>query len=276
MDADEYCRNKVAAEGTTLYYSLLFVTADTRRAITALRALGEELRELSDQCSDVNVGRSRLAWWHEELARLLDGAPRHPVTSALGRVLRSGGPYDAHLRALLDGATQRLQAGGYASRSQMEGILALAEGALGALIAALCTQGSEQDVAFGQNLLTALGHAWIARTPKRHGWRSFTYLPGDELARGGVTREDLHARQTGSALKTVVKTQLEHARSRIRDALSALPESRRDAHLSAITEARIELAILGAVERSGYRVLERPAMISPIRKLWIAWRTART
>jgi phytoene synthase len=276
MDADEYCRNKVAAEGTTLYYSLLFVTADTRRAITALRALGEELRELSDRCSDVNVGRSRLAWWHEELARLLDGAPRHPATSALGRVLQPGGPGDAHLHALLDGAARRLQAGGYASRSQMEEILALAEGALGALTAVLCTQGSEQDVAFGRNLFTALGHAWIARTPKRHGWRSFTYLPGDELARGGVTREDLAARQTGSALKAVVKTQLEHARSRIRDALSRLPESRRGEHLATVTEARMELAILDAVERSGYRVLERPAMISPLRKLWIAWRTART
>lgn len=231
---------------------------------------------LSDRCSDLNVGRSKLAWWHEELARLLDGAPRHPVTIALGRVLQSGGPGDTHLRALLDGATQRLEAGGYASRSEMEGILALTEGALGALTAELCTQGFEQDVAFGRSLATALGHARIARTPRRHGWRSFTYLPSDELARGGVTREDLAAQQTSSALKTVVKTQLEHARARIRDALSALPESRQREHLSAITETRIELAILGVVERSGYRVLERPAMISPIRKLWIAWRTART
>ncbi|HSS63004.1 MAG TPA: squalene/phytoene synthase family protein, partial [Gammaproteobacteria bacterium] len=96
MDVDAYCRDRVAAEGSVLYYSFLFVPDPARRALTALRALGEELREVTDACSDLNVGRSKLAWWSEEIAWTSQGKSRHPVTQAMVNSIDAGGINEAH------------------------------------------------------------------------------------------------------------------------------------------------------------------------------------
>lgn len=275
MDADAYCRDKVAAEGSVLYYGLLFVPDTARRALTALRALGEELREVTDACSDLNVGRSKLAWWSEELAWAAQGKPRHPVTQAMTLSLQSGAIDDAHYRALLDGVAERLEAGGFSSRSQMDALLLASEGALGTLVACVCADGKSDHIAFQQKLHLALAHAWIARNPRRHGWRSFTYLPADELARHGVTREDLLSKTTSAALRAVVILQLRHATDQIDRAIAMLPPEHPEVHLPFLAEAKMERATLKALARSGGRVLENPPMIAPLRKFWLAWRTAR-
>lgn len=271
MDADRYCRDKVAAEGSTLYYCLLFADEPSRGWITAARALGEELREVADQCSDLNVGRSKLAWWHEECARALDGAPRHPVTAALN----ASGKLEKHrLMALLEGALKRLQAGGSATRADMNDVTA-AGPPLGALVASGCADSGAPVIEFAEKLYAALAQAWIARMPRLHGWRSFTYLPADELARAGVTREQLYGDATGDALAGVVESQVNHARGMMERALADAPAAPAGFLLPALAEARVELAILDVIRRRDHRVLERPPMITPLRKLWIAWRTAR-
>lgn len=275
MDVDAYCRDKVAAEGSVLYYSFLFVPDSARRALTALRALGEELREVTDACSDLNVGKAKLAWWSEEIAWASKGRPRHPVTQAMATSVESGGIDEAHYHALLDGVGKRLEAGGFDSREEMDSVLSASEGALGAMVADICAEGEDDHAAFQKKLHLALAHAWIARNPRRHGWRSFTYLPADELARHGVTREDVLLEKTSEALRKVVTLQVEHALNQIDRATAALPADRAEVHLPFLAEAKMERAALKSLARSGGRVLEKPPTITPIRKLWIAWRTAK-
>lgn len=271
MDVHRYCRDKVAAEGTVLYYSLLFVDEPSRRWVTAVRALGEELREVADHCSDLNVGRSKLAWWHEECARALTGEPRHPVTTAL---TMSGHVDRERLMAVLEGSLQRLQAGGTATRTDVNRVIA-ANRALGALAASGPRASNGAAIAFAEALYAALDQAWIARQPRRHGWRSFTYLPADELARAAVSRQHLESGVTSDALAGAVETQVGHARDGIERALAQVPRAPASFLLPALAEARMELAILGVIRSREYHVLERPPMITPLRKLWIAWRTAR-
>ncbi len=275
MDVDAYCRDKVAAEGSVLYYSFLFVPDSTRRALTALRALGEELREVTDACSDLNVGKAKLAWWSEEIAWASKGKSRHPVTQAMANSIHSGGIDEAHYHALLDGVGKRLEAGGFDSRAEMNAVLSASDGALGTLIADVCSDGEAEHVAFQQKLHLALAHARIARNPRHHGWRSFTYLPADDLARHGVTREDVLSDKTSDALRAVVNLQIDHAIDKFDEAIAALPTTRAEVHLPFLSEAKMERATLKALARSGGRVLEKPPMITPLRKLWLAWRTAK-
>jgi phytoene synthase len=275
MDADAYCRDKVAAEGSVLYYSFLFVPDSARRALTALRALGEELREVTDACSDLNVGRSKLAWWSEEIVYASKGRPRHPVTQAMANSIESGALDEVHYHLLLDGVGKRLEAGSFDSRGEMNTVLGASDGGLGTLIAQFCGNGEADHLAFQQKLHLALAHARIARNPRHHGWRSFTYLPADELARHGVTREDVFSEKTSDALRAVVNLQIGHAVDQIDEAIAALPMNRAEVHLPFLAEAKMERAMLKGLARSGGRVLEKPPMITPVRKLWIAWRTAK-
>ena len=56
-------------------------------------------------------------------------------------------------------------------------------------------------------------------------------------------------------------------------ALELLPEADRRAQRSGLIMAAIYRALLGEIERGGFDVLERRTALTPLRKLWIAWKT---
>ena len=83
MTPREYCADKVAQPGSTLYYSVLYVPPENRHAICSLYAFRHEQLALCLAGNHGNIEQTKLAWWHEEVERLGKGSPRHPVTRAL-------------------------------------------------------------------------------------------------------------------------------------------------------------------------------------------------
>ena len=83
MTPDQYCQEKAARSGSSFYYSFLFLPPPQRRAIIALYAFCREVDDTVDESTDDGVARTRLAWWRDEIGRLFEGVPGHPVTRAL-------------------------------------------------------------------------------------------------------------------------------------------------------------------------------------------------
>ncbi|HEY3486902.1 MAG TPA: hypothetical protein VGL10_02445, partial [Gammaproteobacteria bacterium] len=57
--------------------------------------------------------------------------------------------------------------------------------------------------------------------------------------------------------------------------MEKLPAADRYNQRSGIIMAAIYEKLLDEIEADGYRVLEQRISLTPLRKLWIAWRTAR-
>jgi phytoene synthase len=62
------------------------------------------------------------------------------------------------------------------------------------------------------------------------------------------------------------------AREALRDALAAVPATERRAQRTLLALGALALALLEEIERDGYHVLHQRIALTPIRKLWIAWR----
>src|SRR5687768_4572693 len=87
MTPDEYCQTRAGDRGSALHFSLLFTAPAERRAVIATHTFLREIGEIIDDITDPGVAQTKLAWWHEEIARLYGGEPRHPVTQALAPAL---------------------------------------------------------------------------------------------------------------------------------------------------------------------------------------------
>ena len=84
MTPDEYCQQKAAQSGSSFYYSFLFLPPQRRKAITALYAFCREVDDVVDECTDLGVARTKLAWWRMETAAIYAGDAKHPVEVVLG------------------------------------------------------------------------------------------------------------------------------------------------------------------------------------------------
>ena len=86
-------------EGSTLHYALLWTKPAARERFLARLALIRTLARTLDDVNDPGVAERKVHWWHEELARLAGGAPRHPRTVACADSLAGD---EAATAALLD------------------------------------------------------------------------------------------------------------------------------------------------------------------------------
>ena len=99
MNPEQYCQEKCAASGSSFYYSFLFLPAERRRAIMALYAFCREVDDVVDECNDISIAATKLTWWRQEIERVVNGQPTHPVGLALKAV---GGDFNLPKEQLLE------------------------------------------------------------------------------------------------------------------------------------------------------------------------------
>ncbi len=71
-----------------LALALRFVPAAARDGALGLAVVGLEIEDAAFRIAEDHVAETKLHWWAEELARLIDGKPRHPATQALAATAR--------------------------------------------------------------------------------------------------------------------------------------------------------------------------------------------
>jgi phytoene synthase len=273
MTPDEYCQQKAAKSGSSFYYSFLFLPPERRRAITALYAFCREVDDIADDASDVSVARAKLAWWRTEIANLFAGHPQHPVARALAPFLAPCGLDAARLNEVIDGMEMDLVHHRYADFESLRLYCHRVAGVVGQLSASIFGFANPSTLEYAEALGIAFQLTNIIRDVGEDARRGRVYLPADELARFGLSAEDILARRAGPAFERLMEFQAARAQSFYADAFARLaPEDRRNQR-AGLVMAAIYRTLLDEIRRDRFRVLEQRVALTPVRKLWIAWKT---
>ena len=105
--------------------------------------------------------------------------------------------------------------------------------------------------------------------------RGRIYLPQEDLARFDVAPSLLINRTGGDSFRRLMAFEANRARTWYAQALAKLDPRDRRAQRTGLIMAAIYRALLDEIERDGFDVLDRRTSLTPLRKLWIAWKTAR-
>ena len=273
MDPHDYCQTKTAQSGSSFYYSFLFLPEERRRAITALYAFCREVDDVVDDCSDPATARATLAWWRQELAAVFHGTPQHPVARALADVVPRYNLAEARLAEIIDGMEMDLDYNRYPDFPTLRQYCHRVAGVVGLLSAEIFGYQDRRTLDYATNLGLAFQLTNIIRDVGEDARRNRIYLPLDEMGRHGVSVEDIvHARET-DAFRRLMDFQIERALGYYQEAFSLLPPVDRRAQRTGIIMAAIYRTLLEEIRRDGCRVLTHRTSLTPIRKLWIAWRT---
>jgi phytoene synthase len=275
MTPDDYCQQKAAHSGSSFYYSFLFLPPERRRAIVALYAFCREVDDVVDEVSDVDVARAKLTWWRREVAAAYDGAPQHPVTQALQPVVARFGLPQAHLQTIIDGMAMDLDQVRYLDFADLERYCHKVAGVVGLLSAEIFGRTDERTLDYARDLGIAFQLTNIVRDVGEDARRGRIYLPQDEMARFGVAPATLLRAQGGEAFRALMAFQVERARAWYDRALAALPRADRKSQRTGLIMAAIYRTLLDEIARDSEAVLRGRVSLTPLRKLWIAWKTAR-
>jgi phytoene synthase len=273
MSPDEYCQQKAAASGSSFYYSFLFLPPERRRAITALYAFCREVDDVVDECTDTQLAHVKLAWWRDEIAGLYAGNPQHPVTNALKPFTERFQITAERLNEIIAGMEMDLTQTRYLDFAGLERYCYHVAGAVGLLAAGIFGYTDARTLEYAKNLGTAFQLTNIIRDVGEDARKNRIYLPMDELKKFDVTAADiLQARYTDN-FRELMAFQARRAESFYEKAMQSLPTVDRRSQRAGLIMAAIYRATLAEIERDGYKVLTQRTSLTPLRKLWLAWKT---
>jgi phytoene synthase len=275
MTPDEYCQQKAAQSGSSFYYSFLFLPPPRRRAITALYAFCREVDDVVDEVPDPGVARTKLAWWRQEIARAFDGAPQHPVAQALAPVVREYVLPPDHFQTIIDGMAMDLEQTRYVDFPALELYCHRVAGVVGLLSAEIFGYSEAQTRGYARDLGIAFQLTNICRDVGEDARRGRVYLPQDDLARFGVAPSSLARADHSDGFRKLMAFEVDRAQQWYGRALAQLPAVDRKAQRTGLIMAAIYRTLLDEIARDGYQVLDRRTSLTPLRKLWIAWKTSR-
>ena len=273
MTPEEYCQDKAASSGSSFYYSFLFLPANRRRAITALYAFCREVDDVVDECKDSQVAANKLVWWRQELDRLYAGQPQHPVTQALQAALPEFSLPQEQLLEIIDGMEMDLQQTRYLDFTALSLYCYRVASVVGLLAAEIFGYTDRQTLKYAHDLGMAFQLTNIIRDVGEDARRGRIYLPMDELKRFNVAVADILDARHSDNFQKLMEFQIERAERYYAQALSQLPAVDRKAQRPGLVMAAIYRALLEEIKRDGCQVLRQRTSLTPLRKLWLAWRT---
>ncbi len=275
MTPDEYCQQKAVQSGSSFYYSFLFLPPERRRAITALYAFCREVDDVVDEVENPDVARTKLAWWRQEIAAAFAGTPQHPVARALQPVIAAFPLPQDHFQTVIDGMAMDLERSRYLDFAELLVYCHRVAGVVGLMSAEIFGATAPATRDYAHDLGIAFQLTNIIRDVGEDARRGRIYLPQDELARYGVPASTLLRHQDSDGFRALMTYQVTRAREWYRRALDVLPPQDRKAQRSGLVMAAIYHRLLDEIEASEFRVLDQRIALTPLRKFWIAWTTAR-
>ncbi|MEO6423311.1 MAG: presqualene diphosphate synthase HpnD [Candidatus Nitrotoga sp.] len=273
MTPEEYCKDKAAKSGSSFYYSFMFLPPGKRRAITALYAFCREVDDVVDESSDDNVARTMLAWWHTEVTAIYTGTPQHPVARALMPVVKQFELPQEHFHEIIDGMEMDLQQHQYVDFKALQQYCYRVASVVGLLAAKIFGYTDPNTLKYAHDLGLAFQLTNIIRDVGEDARRGRIYLPLGELALFGVHTSDILDNKESEGFQKLMQFQIDRAQRYYQRALEQLPVADRKAQRTGLIMAAIYRATLNEIVDSGCHVLKERVSLTPLRKLWLAWKT---
>lgn len=263
---------KAIPQGSSLYYSLRFIAPKQREAIGHLYAFSYEIEMMVSEAKEAEVVQRKLEWWRQALQNLIKGNPLHPLTQALQPILQEYNIAHIILTEILEGIAKRLTVAHYKDFKTFSEQHYRAISSFPLLVNLVCV-ADERPLGFVHDLGIMLQTIEVIvelRNDLRHG---YLYLPEQDLATFNIAEQDLLNLNMTDELVKLLKQLAQQAHHYYNQALAKLEAKQHKSQLANLIIAKLYNQLLIELERDNFRVFRHKIVLSPLRKLWLAYKS---
>ena len=272
---EDYCQYKAAPQGSNLYYSILFCPKPLQRSLYALHGFNAEIEHVIEECSDPGVARIKLQWWHEEIQRVYANQARHPVGKALIKLIAQHPIAEEQLHQIIQHVEHKLDSHTPDSYAALFDSLRSGPGLFWQLNAEICNYHDQRTPIAATELGCLIALFQILQNTYKDAVQGRLFLPQEELDRTNIKLADL-ATPNNKMTHSFFATQFEQLMQQLNNNYSAFPNQDRRSQLCCLIMNRLITHTCKEIARDNYNLQQYKITLTPLRKLWIAWRTKVT
>ena len=230
--------------------------------------------DIADECTDAQIAQTKLNWWRSEIANLYAGRPQHPVTNALADAVRSYELAEEHFLEIIDGMEMDIEQNRYRDFKELQLYCYRVASVVGLLSASIFGYQDRKTLKYAHDLGLAFQLTNIVRDVGEDARRGRIYLPLDELAAHGVSEADVLQCRESDNMRRLLEAQIDRAQEYYTRAFAELPAVDRREQRTGLVMAAIYRTLLDEIRAGGCeKVLNQRIALTPLRKLWLAWKT---
>ena len=239
--------------------------------------------DVVDDAKDMSVAAQKLSWWRSEVHQAFLGKPSHPVMQALMPLAANYRITESQLTAVITGCEMDLSQTRYLEFANLKQYCHLVAGVVGEVAAQIFGQTQEQTTEYAHTLGLAFQLTNIIRDVGEDARLGRIYLPINELQQFNVKAHQLTdpvllqkgfdpQSEWGQNFIALMQFQAKRAHELYDQALALLPAQDRIAQKPGLMMASIYRSLLREIEADGFQVLHQRTKLTPLRKLWLAWK----
>jgi phytoene synthase len=269
-DSYEYCRALARQTARNFYYSFLTLPRDRFRAMCVLYAFMRITDDLSDEGNEAErVGN--LSRWRASLQKTLEtGEVDHPIHPALSDMLARFQVPSQYLFDVITGVEMDLHPGTFETFEDLQRYCYHVAGAVGLACIHLWGFHDERAIPAAIDCGTAFQLTNILRDLQEDSARGRLYLPREDLARFGLTGEELVSSSRDNRYERLMQFEVSRCREYYDRAMLLFKYVDPPGLPILETMLRIYGGVLNKIERRRYDVFTRRVELSCGHKLFIA------
>lgn len=234
--------------------------------LIALFELQQELKSLTQIKSEKSVAYTKLHWWNEEIARLSEQQPRHPITKTL--LTTSFSTRDITLlQNLLTAAKMDLDYDSYPDYLTLCKYLDLSSGSLMQAASIIC---GEKNMEFGTYLGRATAMTHYLQNLANDIRNGMLYLPISDLNSQQLSTDELSTHVAPDKTRAVCEKYAQRSAENFSKAYACLNNDELDQQAPNLVFGKLHQQLLLKLEKNRFEVLEKQIDLLPIKKLMIS------
>lgn len=273
-EAREYCRRLATTHYENFSVVTWFLPARLRQHFYNVYSYCRISDDLGDEVGDPRQSLALLDQWECELEACYAGSPRHPVFVALAETVRACRIPQQPFADLLTAFRQDQTVTRYPRFEDVLGYCRYSANPVGRLVLYLCDYRDEERQTLSDFTCTALQLANFWQDVAVDYGKGRIYLPLEDLARFGVSEQDIAARRATPQFLEMMRFEVQRAREWFERGLPLAGKVGRELAVDIELFTRGGQEILNAIERQGFDVLKSRPALSKSRKLLLLGRAA--
>jgi phytoene synthase len=250
---------------SNLALAFISLGRERRRDITIFYAFCRLVDDIADSSElGVDDKRSALAQWRNALRGPVPGEPG--IAPEVRRLIDKYSLTPAMLDEIIAGVEMDLSISRYSSFEQLRLYCYRVASAVGLVSIEIFGYRNPACQEYAIQLGLALQMTNIIRDVEKDLWDERIYLPLEDLARFDYSEADLQDRQYDERFVQLMKFEAARAHAFFDRARGLLPAEDRRAMVAAEIMAAIYRALLGRMERDGFRVFEKEYRLGRLEK----------
>mgnify|MGYP000097149468 FL=1 len=272
----EACRQLNAAHGKTYYLSTLLLPAAKRPYVHALYGFARYADEIVDDLASTLTDAEKADWligWGEQVVKdVANGSSSHPISRAFVDTVRRWDIPPEHVEAFLLSMRMDLTVTEYATYDDLMEYVHGSAAVIGLQMLPLLEPVVPREVAepYAKDLGVAFQLSNFIRDVGEDLRRGRVYLPMEDLALFGVTREHLASGVVDGPVRRLLSFEVARTRELYRTAALGVRLLHPTSRPCIETALRLYGGILDEVERADFAVLGRRVAVGPVRRAAVA------